>query len=442
MMNDYFFDLIADLNDVLGYPHVFTAAFSGENSDFVRFNNAKVRQAGHVEQRNIQVDVIKGQRHALVSLSLGGNLSDDKRALRALVEDAKARLDLLEDDPFLLYATQAEESSLDVMPPTLPKAGDVTQSILRAAQGLEFVGIHAQGLTHRGFANSFGQRNFITRETFNTDFSIYLAKDKAVKANVAGKVWSDDRFFAEVEKSKSMLGVLARPAKTIPKGSYRAFLSPSAVNEILGLLAWGSFSEKQGRTKQSALTQLRDGEKNLHPSFHLTENTASGIGAPFQSGGFTRPNHVTLISEGRWVSGLISPRTAKEYDTATNGANINEGPESLDMAAGTLENADILSKLDTGVLINNLWYLNFSDRTKCQMTGMTRFATFWVENGEIVAPLNVMRFDDSFYKLFGSNLEALTKERSLMLDQSTYEERSTQSSLLPGALVNEIAFTL
>ena len=26
------------------------------------------------------------------------------------------------------------------------------------------------------------------------------------------------------------------------------------------------------------------------------------------------------------------------------------------------------------------------------MTGMTRFASFWVEHGKIVAPVNVMRF--------------------------------------------------
>jgi predicted Zn-dependent protease len=94
------------------------------------------------------------------------------------------------------------------------------------------------------------------------------------------------------------------------------------------------------------------------------------------------------------------------------------------------------------VLINNLWYLNFSDRTKCQVTGMTRFATFWVEKGEIVAPINVMRFDDSVYRIFGSELEALTKDRNFILDQSTYEERSTQSAHLPGALLSEIEFTL
>lgn len=40
-----------------------------------------------------------------------------------------------------------------------------------------------------------------------------------------------------------------------------------------------------------------------------------------------------------------------------------------------------------------LWYLNFSDRPGGRITGMTRFASFWVEDGRIVAPLNVMRFD-------------------------------------------------
>jgi predicted Zn-dependent protease len=441
MMNDYFYDLVSDLNDVLGHPYLFTATFSGENSNFVRFNRAKVRQAGSVDQYTVQVDVIKGQRHVLVSLSLGGNLEDDKRALKSLVETAKPQLEFFEDDPFLLYATNVHNSE-EVVRATLPQAREITHAILDAASGTEFVGIHAQGLTHRGFANSLGQRNFVTRETFNTDFSIYLSADKAVKSNVAGKEWSTHRFVADVEKCKKMLSVLARPAKTIPKGSYRAFLSPSAVHEIFSLLSWGAFSEKQGRTKQSPLMSLRDGERTLHPSVHIVENTSGGISAPFQSGGFLKPARVDLIKEGAWVNGLVSPRTAREYGALANGANNAESPESLEMGAGHLENANVLSSLHTGVLINNLWYLNFSDRTKCQMTGMTRFATFWVENGEIVAPINVMRFDDSIYRLFGSQLEALTKDRSYILDQSTYEERSTHSAHLPGALVNEIAFTL
>jgi len=76
------------------------------------------------------------------------------------------------------------------------------------------------------------------------------------------------------------------------------------------------------------------------------------------------------------------------------------------------------------------------------MTGMTRFATFWVENGKIVAPVNVLRFDDTIYRLLGSNLEELTAETELLLDADTYGERRLRSVRLPGALVSEMAFTL
>lgn len=440
-MKSYFYDLADDIKAMLPSDFFFTAWLSGEESEFVRFNNAQVRQAGNVAQAYLQVDVIHNKKHSLVSLGLSNKREQDLQALSRLIKNAQETVGHLEDDPYLLYSTQVVNSE-QIATNTLPDVSELTHRILEVTKGLEFVGIHAQGTTYRGFANTLGQRNFISQQTFNTDFSVYLSKDKAVKSSIAGKEWSDERFVSEIANMNKSLAVLARPAKTIPKGSYRAFLSPTAVGEIISLLCWGGFSEKQGRTRQSPLMLLREGEKQLHSSFNLAENTEGGIGAGFQSGGFIKPKKVNLISEGRWVSGLVSPRTAKEYELVSNGANGAENPESLDMGGGTLETSKVLSSLHTGVLINNLWYLNYSDRPKCKMTGMTRFATFWVENGEIVAPINVMRFDDSLFNLFGSQLEALTQDRRLILDQGTYEERSTQSMHLPGALVSEIAFTL
>ena len=73
---------------------------------------------------------------------------------------------------------------------------------------------------------------------------------------------------------------------------------------------------------------------------------------------------------------------------------------------------------------------------------MTRFATFWVENGEIAAPLSVMRFDDTIYRMLGSGLVGLTAERDLRVSTSTYEARSTGSMRLPGAVIADLAMTL
>ena len=112
------------------------------------------------------------------------------------------------------------------------------------------------------------------------------------------------------------------------------------------------------------------------------------------------------------------------------------------MAGGTLHPADALRALGTGVYVSDLHYLNYSDRQACRMTGMTRFACFWVENGQLVAPIPVMRFDDSLLRMFGSGLLALTQVPELMPDSGTYEERQLRSVTAPGALVEGLRFTL
>jgi predicted Zn-dependent protease len=255
-------------------------------------------------------------------------------------------------------------------------------------------------------------------------------------------VWNPHEFAHKVDSALAQLEVLTRPPRTIEPGRYRVYLAPAALAEIVGLLGWGGFGLKEHRTKQTVLLKMVEEGVRLHPMVTLQENTAEGVAENFQEAGFIKPDRVTLIDKGAFRDCLVSPRSAKEYDVPTNGASGGEMPESLDLAGGALAESDILRRLDTGVYINNVWYLNYSDRMACRITGMTRFATFWVENGVIQAPLNVMRFDETLYRLLGGNLVALTAERELILDPSTYGARSTASSRMPGAIVDDFTFTL
>ena len=92
--------------------------------------------------------------------------------------------------------------------------------------------------------------------------------------------------------------------------------------------------------------------------------------------------------------------------------------------------------------MSNLWYLNFSDRNNGRITGLTRFGCFKVKDGEYQGPINTMRFDETIYNIFGDNLLGLTDQRQLIMDPSTYEERSTYNSTLPGAIVDDFKMTL
>jgi predicted Zn-dependent protease len=107
-----------------------------------------------------------------------------------------------------------------------------------------------------------------------------------------------------------------------------------------------------------------------------------------------------------------------------------------------LHQRDVLKKLGTGLYLNNLHYLNWSDQPGGRITGMTRYACFWVENGEIVAPIENLRWDDSVFSLFGSALEDFTVERAYEPGVMTYGMRQLGGSWLPGMLLSGMKFTL
>ncbi len=437
-MQEYFYTLADFINTQLQGNEIYLAEFIAEQSDFVRFNKAQILQPGSVEQRYLVIELIDGQRHVNEQLTLSGELNTDYERLTSSIRKLRNQLPHVPADPYLLYATTVN-STESIGTNNLLDAKDAVTEILTTTG--DFVGIYASGGIFTGFANSFGQRNWHSSYTFNFDWSLYHSKDKAVKSAYAGFNWDSTEFQSKITNSINQLDILKQTPRTIKPGKYRVYLAPNALFEIFQLLMWDSFGLKSHRTKNTPLLRILEGQ-HLHPSITIMENIKDGTAPSFQSQGFIKPNQVSLIKQGIYDEALISPRSAKEYNMNTNGANDDEYPTSLDLAAGAFATDKILKELDTGIYINNLWYLNYSDRAACRMTGMTRFATFWVEQGEIVAPLNVMRWDETLYNILGDKLIALTAEREFIMEADTYEVRSTNSARLPGALVEDFTFTL
>jgi len=115
---------------------------------------------------------------------------------------------------------------------------------------------------------------------------------------------------------------------------------------------------------------------------------------------------------------------------------------SPEILPGTLPAADILKALDTGLYLSNLHYLNWSDRPTGRITGMTRYACFWVENGEIVAPIENLRFDESLYQCLGDHLIAITDFQEFIPEVNTYDYRDPGGMRVPGILTEGFTYTL
>ena len=188
---------------------------------------------------------------------------------------------------------------------------------------------------------------------------------------------------------------------------------------------------------QSALIKLRD-KASLSNCFSLTEDFTSGFVPRFNSIGEISPKVLNVIDNGVLRNTLISSRTAKEYDLNSNYADDGEFLRSPKIDKGDLQESDVLKSLDKGLYLSNLHYLNWSDNLGGRITGMTRYACFWVENGEIVAPIENMRFDDSIYNFFGENLESVGNSLEFIPSVGTYGGRNLGGNLCPGILLNKI----
>jgi predicted Zn-dependent protease len=440
-MKKYFYELADHIQGAIKKDEVFMARINGEESDFVRINNCKIRQGGSVSQYYLDILLINGKRQASNSFVLSKDKDNDILIINKNLESLRTRLNFLPEDPYLLYSTE-NNSSEQIGENILPDSREVISEILNSFEGSDLVGIYASGGIMYGFASSFGQRNWFEKYNFNLDWSVYHKSDKAVKARYAGFNWDSKIFKSKKDKVIKELNAMTKDPKTISPGKYRVYLAPSALEEFIGMLSWGGFSLKAQKTKNTPLLKMIDDNVKLHTSVTMKENTINGLSPNFQKEGFIKDNEIVLIENGKYSDSLVSPRSAKEYGVETNGSGANESPESFEMLPGDIEEDKILETLGTGVYMNNAWYLNYSDRSSARITGMSRFASFWVEGGKIKEPLNVMRFDESMYRMLGENLVGLTKNQEFLASADTYYSRSTSSIRLPGAIVKDFTFTL
>ena len=157
---------------------------------------------------------------------------------------------------------------------------------------------------------------------------------------------------------------------------------------------------------------------------------------------YIAPMVLPIIEQGKLKNILVSSRSEKQFGVQANGAPEGEYIRSLSIKGGKLSEKDALQDLDTGIYISSFHYLNWSDRQRARLTGMTRHDCMWVEKGKAVCPIEDLRWDESLYNIFGSNLLGLTKERMLYPNTYTYDERSTDGYLLPSILVSDFNCTL
>lgn len=136
-----------------------------EQSHFIRFNAAKVRQSGMVADGTIKLRLIHNQRTAFAAFPFTGNLAVDSAAGLENLNYLRQEVTQLPEDPYIVLP-ENKGSSREIYTGNLLAPDQAISAILPAAQNVDFTGIYAAGVVIRANANSAGQQHWFATDSF------------------------------------------------------------------------------------------------------------------------------------------------------------------------------------------------------------------------------------------------------------------------------------
>ena len=190
----------------------------------------------------------------------------------------------------------------------------------------------------------------------------------------------------------------SRKPRAIEPGNYTVILEPRPAARYLSLML-GSLNARNAEEGRSFMSGKERGDD--HGSARRCSATTSPCAARSairfsgrrRSGRTASPAKTVTWVEKGVVKNLFydrfwAQRQKKEPTATTPGM-------SLVMEGGTTSVDEMIKTTKRGLLVSFFWYIRAVDNMTLLNTGMTRDGLFLIENGEIVAPVQNFRWNES-----------------------------------------------
>jgi predicted Zn-dependent protease len=376
--------------------------FSGGERSATRFANSSITANLIEHDQEVSVTVVYGQKSATASTH-----QFDDAALKRLITQVQERAKRKPDNPELMPPVKPPQPYVTIesaMPDAVNFGPAERARMVKASTDIcEKKGVLGAGYIPKmhwtdAIANSEGL--FAYFRYAEASFILTCRTPDQTGSGWAGTTGMkqvgniDAVALTEVAADKALK---SRKPRALEPGNYTVILEPRPAARYLSLML-GSLNARQAEEGRSFMSgkergTTRLGEKVFGDNFTLR----SEIGNPIlrqtpvgQDGLAAKP--ITWVEKGV-VKNLFNDRywaqRQKREPTATT-------PQmSLVMDGGTTTVDEMIRTTKRGLLITFFWYIRAVDPQTLLNTGMTRDGLFLIENGEIVAPVQNFRWNES-----------------------------------------------
>ncbi len=284
----------------------------------------------------------------------------------------------------------------------------VVRAFVDAAGGLETAGYCRTDHWSGAFANSGGH----AIEGENADIAV---AGIARRDGCDGVARAASRRLAGIDggalgaRAAAKANAAVEPVE-LPPGRYEVVLEPTAVADVLEWLAGAAFNAKAVAERRSF---VRLGDEQFDASVRIVDD-APAAGWWYDPDG-TPHRPLVLVDAGTSVALTHDRRTAAAAGAVSTGHAIGSAAMGARATFLTLEPsepgalaaevdgpvvdssaAELVSGVERGVLVSDLWYTRVLDPRTLAVTGLTRNGVWLIEGGEVTTPLRNFRFTQSY----------------------------------------------
>lgn len=400
------------LEKVVGFSQAdgIEVGLNGNDGGNIRYARNSVSTAGEDSNVSLSVQTYYGKKSGAASINEFDDASLEKVVRRAeeLAKLAPENPEFMEPLGPQTYGPETKtyiESTAKITPEYRAQAA--ANSIEPAVKK----DVTAAGFLedNRGFSAGLNSKGLFTyNQATSVNFTVTMRSNDGTGSGWVSRNFNDVSKLNTAEASQIAIekALQSRNAKAIEPGKYTVILEPNAAADLIGLmLNMNARQADEGRSflsKKGGGTKL--GEKIVDERVNIyTDPWNLDVPAANQAGGLPRKK-MDLIKNGV-VSNLIYDR----YWASQKGVDPTPFPGNRIMEGGTASIQDMIKDTKKGVLVTRFWYIRAVDPQTLLYTGLTRDATFYIENGKIKHPVKNFRFNESPIIML-NNLETLGKQ--------------------------------
>jgi len=394
------------------------ALYLGGAKSLTRFANNTIHQNVAEESGEVILAALIGKRMGVATTSIL-----TPAALRRCARQAAAMARLTPENPDftslpgpkpLPSLTTWFEATAACTP--IQRAEAIRGFIDRADRlGITLAGALSTGAADVAVANTLGVRAY--QALTAADLNIVAHTDDS-----SGYAFGLHRDFGRLDLDALADRAMAKCAasrgpRDIAPGRYTVVLEPPAAGELLEWMGYIGLGAKTVEEETSFMAG-RFGQPITGERLTILDDPTDpdGLAMPFDFEGVPK-QRVMLIERGVARAVVHDSLSAGKAGTESTGHGMTPGagtgpmPLNLQMAAGDTPMADLVSRVERGLLVTRFHYVNgYLDTRHAQMTGMTRDATFWIEDGRVRHPVKNLRFTEEVLEAF-RRIEAVSAER-------------------------------